>query len=31
VDCVPERLEAARKMGIEVINFKEIDTIKAFE
>jgi len=29
IDCIPERLQMAKKLGIEVINFKEQDTLKA--
>jgi threonine dehydrogenase-like Zn-dependent dehydrogenase len=28
IDCVPERLEVARKMGIEIIDYKKHDTTK---
>jgi threonine dehydrogenase-like Zn-dependent dehydrogenase len=28
IDCVPERLEMARSLGINVINFKNEDTVK---
>jgi len=28
IDCIPERLEVARRMGIEVIDFKKNDTTK---
>jgi len=28
IDCVPERLELAKKMGIEIIDFKKNDTVK---
>jgi len=29
IDCIPERLELAKRLGIEVINFKEQETLKA--
>jgi len=29
IDCVPERLQLARQLGIDVINFKEQDVVKA--
>jgi len=31
IDCVPERLDFAKKMGIEVLNFKEVNVLQALK